>query len=133
MFWLGTRHSALDFLISGMTWIQFFVREKILFPPYFICSGAWKNKWKRRSNTYVSNVIYRSIYVHVRCAHCTMLVLWFVCVFSCAMCVLDMFRHFDCKSPPVVKTIIITKHAYLYTIELLSDAFFNTTGNKIYK
>lgn len=44
--------------------------------------------------------------------HCEMHVLSCVSIYT--MCVLDTFRHFDCKSPPVVKTIIITKHAYLH-------------------
>lgn len=68
---------------------------------------------------FISNVIYRSIYMCMCAVQCM-----FYRVFSCMMCVLDTFRHFDCKTPPVVKTIIIiTKHAYLHDW-IIIDAVF---------
>lgn len=46
-------------------------------------------------------------------------------ILSCDVCLLATFRHFDCKSPPVVKKTykIITRHAYLHD-RIIIDAFF---------
>lgn len=76
---------------SSILAIEFFCPAQMLFQSCIVCMRTENEK---EEAIFVSNVIYRSIYVHVRCA--------LYLLSGDRVCVLNTFRHFDCKSPPVI-------------------------------